>query len=169
MNKITPLSPLLPGLVLFLCLALGPAPGCRFARVKTSPVPQQEVPAFIDSRYDGLQADYSGKADAPAALLFDLKGDNITLTGKGWHPVSSQESLDKMIQNMMTRYRYWGRDAQGPQLSLIVDETGKTIGYLFSAMDNTDITRQGSTYRVAPVTDLDVREKARPGIRGAGG
>jgi hypothetical protein len=96
------------------------------------------------------------------------KDDDIALTGSGWNPVESKKQLHGMVDVMIRNYKYWGTDAQGPRLSVILDRNNKIIGYLFSPVDSTIIRSEGENYSLEPVTELDIRERARPGLRGAG-
>jgi hypothetical protein len=82
--------------------------------------------------------------------------------------VESKKQLHGMVDVMIRNYKYWGTDAQGPRLSVILDRNNKIIGYLFSPVDSTIIRSEGENYSLEPVTELDIRERARPGLRGAG-
>jgi hypothetical protein len=144
--------------------------GCAgYGKVIPSPVSPAQAPEFIAQHYKDFHAFYSGPENAPAAIMLDRKDDGVQLTGQGWHPIESKTQLDGMVSAMKANYRFWGVDAQGPELSMILGKNSETIGYLFSPIRNTPVRPDGANYTVDSVTDVEVREKANPGIKGAGG
>jgi hypothetical protein len=42
--------------------------------------------------------------------------------------VESKKQLHGMVDVMIRNYKYWGTDAQGPRLSVILDRNNKIIG-----------------------------------------
>ncbi len=142
--------------------------GCAYAKIRPGTVDTGRIHEFIDQQYTSSDISYSGDRSIPGAVRFDIKDDDIALTGTGWYPVKSKEHLHEMIDGMIRKYGYWGTDAQGPRISVILDRKDNKIGYLFSPVDYTTIRSEGANYELSPVTDLDIRERARPGLRGAG-
>jgi hypothetical protein len=151
-----------------LCITLSLIFGCAYAKIRPGTLETGRIHEFIDKQYTNADISYSGDRSVPGAIRFDLKNDNIALTGSGWYRVESKNQLHGMVDGMLRKYYYWGTDAQGPRLSVILDRNDKKIGYLFSPVDNTPIRTDGQNYSLEPVTDPDIRERARPGIRGAG-
>jgi hypothetical protein len=156
----------LPALSLLILVSL--ILGCAYGKIRPGTVETGKIHEFIDQQYASADISYSGDRSIPAAIRFDLKDDDIALTGTGWHSVKSKEQLHGMVDDMIRKYKYWGTDAQGPRLSVILDRNNKTIGYLFSPVDSTIIRSEGENYSLEPVIDLDIRERARPGLKGAG-
>ena len=142
--------------------------GCAYAKIRPGTLETGKIHDFIEKEYAGSDISYSGDRAVPGAIRFDLRGDDISLTGSGWYRVESKNQLHGMVDGMLRTYHYWGTDAQGPRLSVIFDRNDKKIGYLFSPVDQTTIRADGENYSLEPVTELDIRERARPGIRGAG-
>jgi hypothetical protein len=142
--------------------------GCAYGKIRPGNVETGRIHEFIDQQYASADISYSGDRSIPGAIRFDIKDDDIALTGTGWHPVESKGQIHGMVDGMILKYKYWGTDAQGPRISVILDRNDKKIGYLFSPMDSTTIRSDGVNYGLEPVTDVDIRERARPGLRGAG-
>lgn len=144
--------------------------GCAGSRsVVPSDVEADQAPAFIDRNEANVRAYYSGPSSAPTAILLDLKGDGIRLTGNGWQPIPEGE-LNSLVSAMRSNYRRWGVAAQGPQLSVIRSEEGKTIGYLYSPVEYATVGRVApDRYNVGQITEETVKTRANPGIKGAGG
>ncbi|GEM_PF-1854139 len=132
--------------------------GCACAGVVPSDVDTRNMDTFIDNNWRDFKAFYSGAADKPGAITFDLKGDGTFLTGEGWHPVDSRAQLNEMVNRMVQLYR----KAPGPQLYVIHDAGGRKIGYFFSAVSYPTIRREGDNYSLDPLTELDVREQINP-------
>ena len=156
----------LPALSLLILVSL--ILGCAYGKIRPGTVETGKIHEFIDQQYGNFDISYSGDSSIPGAIRFDIKNDDIALTGTGWHPVETRNQLHGMVDGMIRKYEYWGTDAQGPRLSVILDRNDKKIGYLFSPVDSTTIRSDGENYSLAPVTELDIRERARPGLRGAG-
>lgn len=142
--------------------------GCAYGKIRPGTVETGKIHKFIDQQYASSDISYSGDRFIPGAIRFDIKDDDIVLTGTGWHSVKSKEQLNRMVDVMIRKYKYWGNDAQGPRLSVVLDRNDKKIGYIFSPVDYTTIRSDGENYSLSPVTELDIRERARPGLRGAG-
>jgi len=142
--------------------------GCAYGKIRPGTIETDKIHEFIDQQYGNFDISYSGDSSIPGAISFDLKDDDIALTGSGCHAVETMEQLHGLVDDMIRKYNYWGTDAQGPRLSVILDRNDKKIGYLFSPMDSTTIRSDGENYSLAPVTEPDIRERARPGLRGAG-
>ncbi len=142
--------------------------GCAYAKIRPGNVETGRIHEFIDQQYAISDISYSGNRSIPGAVRFDLRDDDIALTGTGWHPVESKRQIHGMVDSMILKYKYWGTDAQGPRISVILDRNDKKIGYLFSPVDYTTIRADGENYSLEPVTYLDIRERAKPGLRGAG-
>jgi hypothetical protein len=153
---------------IFILIILSLILGCAYGKIRPGTVETGRIHEFIDQQYAISDISYSGDRSIPGAIRFDIKDDDIALTGAGWHPVESKEQLHGMVDGMILKYNYWGTDAQGPRISVILDRNDKKIGYLFSPMDYTTIRSDGENYSLEPVTELDIRERARPGLRGAG-
>ena len=142
--------------------------GCAYGKIRPGTVETGKIHELIDSHYAISDISYSGDKIIPGAIRFDLRDDDIALTGTGWHPVESKEQVHGIVDGMIRKYGYWGNDAQGPRLSVIQDRNDKKIGYLFSPVDSTTIRSDGANYELSPISELDIRERARPGLRGAG-
>lgn len=142
--------------------------GCAHAKIRPGTIETGKIHEFIDQEYGNFDISFSGDSSIPAAIRFDIKDDDIALTGNGWHPAETGDQLHGMVDGMIRKYEYWGIDAQGPRLSVILDKNDRKIGYLFSPVDFTTIRSDGENYSLEPVTELDIRERARPGLRGAG-
>ena len=142
--------------------------GCAYAKIRPCAIEPGKIHKFMDQQYGNVDISYSGDRSIPGAIRFDLRDDDIALTGSGWHSVKNKEQLHGMVDGMLRKYEYWGTDARGPRLSVILDRNDKKIGYIFSPVDYTTIRSDGKNYSLSPVTELDIRERARPGLRGAG-
>jgi hypothetical protein len=144
--------------------------GCAYGKIRHSNIEITKIHGFIDQNYDNFYAAYSGKMDRPGAIRFDLKEDDVILTGNGWHPIESRAQLREMLRYMEAKYRFWEGIFRGPYLYLILDKNDKAIGYYYSILDNTPVSPDGANYSLDPVTELDIRKQLRyPSIRGAGG
>lgn len=145
------------------------AVGCGgHAYMRPASTPSNDIHQWIEQNYDKFEASYSGSAEKPGAIRFDLKGDGIELTGEGWRPIVSEAELNELVDRMVRTYlhKYKGTvGALGPQLYKIISPEGKLIGYFFSPIPNTLVARKGNDYRMAPVTELDVRNEAYPWYR----
>jgi hypothetical protein len=141
---------------------------CAYPRFIYSDIESDRIHSFIDQNYRKFAVSYSGDSGLPGAIRFDPKGDGVELTGKGWYSVHSREDLHRLASLMMDAYRFYGQDAMGPTLYLIKDSQDRSIGYYFSPLHYTPMSRDGNNYSMSPVTEVDVREKAQSGVRGAG-
>jgi len=150
--------------VLATWLVLSLVLGCTYGKIRNSHVESSKIHEFIDQNYGNCQIAYSGEKDKPGAIRFDLKDDDILLTGEGWHPIENRAQLYEMVENMNSIYRrYRGVvGALGPQLFLILDKNDKTIGYLFSPISNIPVRPDGANYSIDPVSELDVRKQVYP-------
>jgi hypothetical protein len=145
--------------------------GCAYGRITPSPVTTGNLQEFLDQHEGVLDAAYSGDKDRPGAILFDIKNDGVQLKGDGWHPIKDKEGLHQMVAYVSRAYRYWGGDwTESARLYSVLNNSGKTIGYLLSPLDTAVVRSANGTYSVDPVTEPEIREKLRyPSIRGAGG
>jgi hypothetical protein len=146
-----------------LCLLLGCAYG-RYGRTRIAAVPQEDIEAFMEREFDTFHVSYSGERERPGAIQMDLKGDSVSLTGEGWHPIADKGALRERVGNMRKVYRrYRGVvGAVGPRLYVIEDSEGNRIGYLFTALSHTPVRPDGDDYSLDPVHELDVRNQAYP-------
>jgi len=144
--------------------------GCAYGKIRHSPIEVGKINEFINQHYGNFEIAYSGERDKLGAIRFDLKDDDILLTGKGWQPIEGKDQLDEMLDIMIAKYRYWEGIFRGPYLYLILDKNNNTIGYFYSPLDRTVVRPDGGNYRLDPITELDIREELRvPSIKGAGG
>jgi hypothetical protein len=138
--------------------------GCAYGRLVLLPQGEDNIETFVNERYQGLEASYSGTWEKPGALRFDIKGDGIQLTGTGWQPLESKEAILEIVKNMQTTYRkYKGFvGVLGPQLYAIVGKDNQTIGYIYSPIDYIPVRPDGTNYEVDAITEVDVRRMVYP-------
>ncbi len=158
--------------LIFSCLLLAAfltQVSCRYPSVERSDEAKTGIHDFINARYDDFIVSFSGYAERPGAILFDLKGDDSVLKGIGWHPAFDKQQLTGMVMAMAQIYRYWGRDAMGPVLSVIKDEGGMILGYIYSPVTDSTVIPSSKDFLVESIGESEIQKRANPGIRGAGG
>jgi hypothetical protein len=147
--------------VLILLFALF---GCAHGRLVLIPQGQDNIDTFVETRYEGLDASYSGTMEKPGALRFDIKGDGIQLTGSGWQPLGSKDAIFQIVRNMQATYsKYRGEvGARGPRLYTIMTEKNQPIGYIYTPIDVIPVRPDGTNYEVDAITETDVRNYVYP-------
>jgi hypothetical protein len=133
--------------------------GCGYGRLVLLPEGQDNIDTFVETRYEGLDASYSGTMEKPGALRFDIKGDGIQLTGSGWQPLGSKDAIFQIVRNMQATYgKYRGEvGARGPRLYTIMNEKNQALGYIYSPIDVIPVRPDGTNYEVDAITETDVR------------
>jgi len=138
--------------------------GCAYGRLVLLPPGQDNIDTFVETRYEGLDASYSGTMEKPGALRFDIKGDGIQLTGSGWQPLGSKDAIFQIVRNMQATYRKYKGEvgALGPRLYTIMSEKNQPIGYIYSPLDTIPVRPDGKNYEVDAITEIDVRNHVYP-------
>jgi hypothetical protein len=143
---------------------------CAYPGIKQSAIKSQDVMDFVDKNYDNFIITYSGEKDAPTAIRFDFKNDDVTLTGDDWHPVESRTQAKDMIRDFNDRYRYYSMFYRGPYLFEIQSAEERGIGYFYCLLVELNIRQEGNNYWMGPVTEADIRDERKLySIKGAGG
>ncbi|RJR22371.1 MAG: hypothetical protein C4582_06785 [Desulfobacteraceae bacterium] len=155
--------------ILFLAFMAASGSGCTYPLAQRSQEPPGGIHGFIETRYEDFVVSYSGNRERPGAILFDIKADKKKLKGIGWHPAATMQEALSMADTMADQYRYWGTDAMGPRLSVIMDQERRTIGYIYSPVEEIAVIQSNGDFSIEAITDLEIRKRANPGIRGAGG
>ena len=154
-------------LILSLALLLGAA--CRYPSVERSPDADSGIHSFIEGRFEEFLVSFSGDAERPGAIFFDLKGDDAKLLGRGWRSVTDKQQVHSLADAMAREYRLWGFDALGPRLSVILDTDRRPLGYIYSPVRDPSVWTSGKDFYVEAIGPDEIIRKANPGIRGAGG
>jgi len=116
--------------------------GCSYGKIRDSSVAHDKRFEFIEENLDHFVASYSGEQEKPGDIQFDLKTDEVLLDIKVWHEVTSK--------------------VHRPQLYEIQDNKGIRIGYLFSPEDRTPVRPDGSSYRLDPLDEVEIRNMVDP-------
>jgi hypothetical protein len=153
------------GAVVLMSLFACAAPG-----IKQSAIKPDDVMDFVDKNYDNFIISYCGEKGSPTAIRFDLKNDDVTLTGDGWYPVESKSQLNDLIGNLTTKYRRYNDFYRGPYLFEIQSKEDKVIGYFYCLLVPLSIRQEGNNYWMGPVTEADLKDERKLySIKGAGG
>lgn len=141
--------------------------GCAYGKLVPLYPAEDNIEAFLNERYEALEVSYSGIAEKPGSIRFDIKGDDVVLTGSGWQTLGSRDAVLEIAQNMQATYRkYKGYvGVHGPRLFAIVDHADRAVGYIYSPLDDIPVRPEGPNYRVDAITELDVRNTVYPMTR----
>jgi len=143
---------------------------CAFPGITRSNIKPGDVMDFVDRNYDNFIISYCGQKGSPTAVRFDLKNDDVTLTGDGWYPVESKEQLNNLIGNFNAKYSRYRDFFRGPYLFEIQSKEDKVIGYFYCLLVELNIRQDGNNYWMGPVTEADLRDERKLySIKGAGG
>ncbi|PIP45113.1 MAG: hypothetical protein COX16_14775 [Deltaproteobacteria bacterium CG23_combo_of_CG06-09_8_20_14_all_51_20] len=142
--------------------------GCRYASVERSK-DEGDIHAFIEARLADSIVSFSGYQERPGAILFDLTDDPRPLGGMGWHKVADRTQVHALADAMAVAYRFWGKDAGGPRLSIILDPDRQPLGYIYSPVEDSAVIPSGDGFLVESISEAEIQKRANPGIRGAGG
>jgi len=143
---------------------------CSFPGIKPSDIKSGDIMEFVDENYDKFIISYCRDNGSPTAIRFDIKNDDVTLTGGGWYPVESKAQLHDIFDNLIGEYRRYGGLIRGPHLFEIQSGEGRVIGYFYSLLVELNIRQEGDNYWMGPVTEADLRDERKLySIKGAGG
>jgi len=138
--------------------------------MRQSDIKSNEVMDFVDKNYDNFIISYCGQRGSPTAIRFDLKKDDVTLTGDGWYPVESKAQVEDIFRDLGDSYGRYSGLYRGPYLFEIESKEGRIIGYLYTLLVELNIREEGSNYWMGPVTEADIRDERKLySIKGAGG
>jgi hypothetical protein len=144
---------------IFAAVILIALSACAVAGIRQSDIKPDDVMDFVDKNYDNFIISYCGQKGAPTAIRFDLKKDDVTLTGNDWYPVESKAQLHDLFRDLIPVYRFNRSAFRGPYLFEIESKEGKVIGYFYCLLVELNIRQEGNNYWMGPVTDADIKDE----------
>jgi hypothetical protein len=152
-------GPILKGI--FATVVLLGLSACAVPGIRQSDIKPNDVMDFVDKNYDNFIISYCGQKGAPTAIRFDLKNDDVTLTGDDWYPVESKAQLHDLFRDLIPVYRGYSLSYRGPYLFEIDSKEGRVIGYLYCLLVELNIRQEGNNYWMGPVTEADIKDERK--------
>ncbi len=103
--------------------------------------PTSEELAFLVDRWEEFHVYYTGpRKENPSAVLFDPRGDELTVIAEGWMAVKDREVLEVVMDALASNPRF------PPSLYKLLGPEGKEYGYIYTAVFHV------YTRKIAPAT-----------------